>query len=92
MADGGKLSQAPSGAEESTVRRWRKEFRDKIQQWVGKLESRIFTLYGRVPHILAEFSHPFKRLEKLLSQLPPLPSQWKVLVKTLWWMQPSYPL
>jgi hypothetical protein len=79
-------------AEESTLRRWRKEFGYQMQQWAGALESKVFALSGRVPRILEVFTHPFKRLEKVLSQLPPLPSQWTILIKTLWWLQPSYPL
>jgi len=41
LCDGGKLSQAPSAAEESTLRRWWKEYSVKMQEWAGLLESRI---------------------------------------------------
>ena len=42
LCDGGQLSQAPSAAEESTLRRWWKEYRAKMQEWAGLLESRTY--------------------------------------------------
>jgi hypothetical protein len=92
LADGGKLSKAPSSAEESTLRRWRREFSYKMQQWAGSLESRVFDLSGQSPSFLQVFAHPLKRLEKALSRLPSLPSRWAVMTKTIWWLNPSHPL
>jgi len=90
--DGGKLSQAPSAAEESTLRRWRKEYGGKMQEWAGLLESRVYGLFHRAPNVINLSDHPLKRLEKALSRLPPLPSRWTVLVKALYWLLPSHPL
>jgi len=90
--DGGEISRAPSGADESTLRRWRNEFSRKLQEWAGILESWVFKLYRRSPNFIKLFFHPLKRLEEALSHLPALPSRWAVLVKTLWWLMISHPL
>lgn len=91
LFDGGRLSYSPSGADESTLRRWWSEFRHKLPQWAGSLESRVFKLSRRIPSLIRH-SHPLKRLEEALSHLPTLPSGWTVLVKTLYWLLPSHPL
>ena len=90
--DGSKLSQAPSAAEESTLWRWRKEYSHKMPGWAGLLEAKVFKLFNRAPSFIKLLSHPLKRLEKALSDLPALPSHWAVLVKTLYWLLPSHPL
>jgi hypothetical protein len=90
--DGGKLSELSfSDACESTVRRWLKEFSQKLPQWAGLLEARIFSLSGQIPSFIRD-SHPLKRLEAALTRLPPLPSWWTVMVKALWWLENSHPL
>jgi hypothetical protein len=86
------LSESPSAADESTLRRWRKEFSRKMLEWAGLLEAKAFKLFNKTPSFIKISSHPLKRLEKALSQLPALPSRWAVMVKTLWWLNPSYPL
>ena len=90
--DGGELSRAPSGADESTLRRWRNEFSRKLQEWAGLLESWVFKLYSRPPNFIKLLSHPLKRLEEVLSHLPALPPRWAALVKALWWLKISHPL
>jgi len=90
--DGGKLSQAPSVAEESTLWRWRKEYSLKMPEWASLLESKVFKLFNQAPSFIKLLSHPLKRLEKALSHLPALPSRWALLVQTLYWLLPSYPL
>jgi hypothetical protein len=82
---GGKLSQAPSAADERTLRRWWKEFRPKLEEWAGRLKALLFRLTQQIPSLLHN-SSPFQSLEESLSRLPPLPLKWTVLVKTLWWM------
>lgn len=90
--EGSKLSELSfSEASESTVRRWLKEFRQKLPQWAGALETRIFGLSQQIPGFIRD-SHPLKRLEEALSRLPPLPAWWTVMVKTLWWLKTSHPL
>ena len=90
--DGGKLSELPfSEASESTVRRWLKEFSQKLPQWAGALEARMFSLSGQIPGFIRD-SHPLKRLEEALSRLPPLPAWWTAMVKTLWWLENPHPL
>lgn len=90
--DGGKLSELSfSEASESTVRRWLKEFSQKLPQWAGSLEARIFGLSRQIPRFIRD-SHPLKRLEEALSQLPALPPWWTVMVKTLWWLEKSHQL
>jgi len=86
LYNGSKLSEAPSAAEESTLRRWRNEFSRKMQEWAGLLESMVFKLSHRAPSFIKLLSHPLRRLEKALSRLPALPFQWTVLIKTLWWL------
>ena len=89
--EGGKVSDAPSGAAESTLWRWLKEFSYKMQEWAGLLEARIFRLSGQIPGFVRN-SHPLKRLEEALSKLQDLPAQWPVMVKTLWWLKKTHPL
>jgi len=63
LCDGGKLSQAPSAAEESTLRRWWKEYSAKMQEWAGLLESRTYEPSCQAP---------------ALSSFPSIPSRdWK---------------
>ncbi len=91
--DGGKFPDLSfSDASESTVRRWLKEFGQKLLQWAGALETRIFSLSGQIRGIIRSSTHPLKRLEEALSRLPPLPAWWPVMVKTLWWLRNSHPL
>jgi hypothetical protein len=95
LFNGGKLIKSPSLADDSTLRRWWNEFRQKLPQWAGLLESRIFSASGgsrRAPGFIPLFSDPLKRLEEDLSHLPVLPSEWTMMVKTLWWLSTSHPL
>jgi hypothetical protein len=89
---GGKVSDAPSAADASTIRRWLKEFSEKLVQWAGLLEDMIFQRFGQAPGLVRLTSNPLKRLEEALSRLPLLPSRWTVMVKSLWWLQNSHPL
>lgn len=89
---GGKLSESPSGADESTLRRWWEEFRYKLPQWAGLLESWLFRMSRGPPGYIKLVAHPIKRLEEALARLPALPGQWPVMVKTLWWLKISHPL
>jgi len=89
---GGRLSELHSEADESTLRRWWKEFSQKLPQWAGSLEAQVFKLFNRTPSFIEMSSLPLTRLQKVLSQLPALPSSWTVIVKTLWWLNPSHPL
>ena len=91
LYEGGKLARAPLGVDESTLRRWRNEFSCKMQEWAGLLESKAYELLNRAPGLL-RYSHPLKRLEETLSQLPALPSWWTVMTKALWWLKTSHPL
>jgi hypothetical protein len=92
LFNGGRLIKSPSFADESTLRRWWKEFRDKLPQWVGLLEARLTQLGCRIPGFILFFTDPFKRLEEDLSLLTALPSRWPILVKALWWLSTSHPL
>jgi len=92
LCDGGKLSQAPSAAEESTLRRWWKEYSAKMQEWAGLLESRTYEPSCQAPSIIKLSIHPLKRLETTLSRLLPLPPHWAVMVKVLYWLNISHPL
>ena len=92
LCDGGQLSQAPSAAEESTLRRWWKEYRAKMQEWAGLLESRTYEPSCQAPSIIKLSIHPLKRLETTLSRLLPLPPHWAVMVKVLYWLNISHPL
>jgi hypothetical protein len=89
---GGKVSDAPSAADASTIRRWLKEFSEKLVQWAGSLEDMVFQRSGQAPSLVRLISNPLKRLEEALSRLPLLPSRWAVMVKALWWLENSYPL
>jgi transposase-like protein len=89
---GGKISESPSGASESTLWRWRKEFSDKMVEWAGILEAKFIKLGKPTPGIIRCLSHPLKRLEEILSCLPALSAQWMVITKVLWWLKNSHPL
>lgn len=92
ILEGCPLTLVSSGAEESTLRRWQKEFKRKLQSWAGSLESKASGLFGEYPDLLSIPFHPLKRLEQALSRLPALPPAWPVLVKALHLINPSYPL
>jgi hypothetical protein len=92
LLGGGIFSEAPSFCEESTLRRWRREFSGKLQQWAGSLESKLLQLYHQVSDYLRLLSNPLERLQMVLLQLPPLPTWWTALVKSLWWLNPTHPL
>jgi hypothetical protein len=89
---GGKVSDAPSAADASTMRRWLKEFSEKLAQWAGSLEDMIFRGSGQAHSLVRLISNPLKRLGEALSRLPPLPSRCTVMVKALWWLKNSHPL
>ena len=91
LYDGGKLSEAPSEADESTLRRWWREFSYKLQEWAGELEARVFQVFHRIPGLLDD-PDPLTRMEASLSRLPALPSAWPTIAKTLWWLKKSHPL
>jgi hypothetical protein len=89
---GGELSKAPSGASESTLRRWRNEYQPKIQEWSGRLED-LMIGQCRTPDLLRLTFDPLARLAEVNTRLPPLlPGNWPVMVKTLWWLAKSHPL
>jgi hypothetical protein len=90
--DGGKLSEAPSGASESTLSRWCQEFGEEMVGWAGMLEARLSRIGRPIAGLVGCLSHPLKRLEETLSSLPALPAQWAVITKTLWWLKNSHPL
>jgi Domain of unknown function (DUF6431) len=92
LYDGGKITEAPSAAEESTLRLWWNEYSHKMQEWAGLLESEGFKLFNRASGLITPSMHALNRLEAALSRLPSLPSRWTVMVKTLWWLKSSYPL
>jgi transposase-like protein len=89
---GGKLGDSSSRADDRTLRRWWKEFSQKLPQWAGLLEAQVFKLFNRTPSFIETSSLPLTKLQKVLSQLPTLPSRWTVLVKSLWWLNPTHPL
>jgi hypothetical protein len=89
---GERLIKSPSQADESTLRRWWKEFRQKLPQWAGLLEAQIFNLSGRPPNYIALFPEPLKRLAEDLSRITVLPVEWPVLIKAVWWLSTSHPL
>jgi len=80
-----------SGADESTLRRWWKEFKPKLEQWAGRLDARIQQLTQQAPSLPPNLQ-PLQRLEEILSRLPPLPKWWAVMIKTLWWLENTHPL
>jgi hypothetical protein len=91
LFNGGSLIKSPSAADESTLRRWWKEFSCKMLEWAGRLEASILQLTRQIP-IFLHNSHPLQRLEEILSKLPPLPAWWAVMIKTLWWLENTHPL
>jgi hypothetical protein len=90
IAKGHPLTQVSSGAEESTLRRWRQEFQGKIQSWAGQLEAKAQELLGVQTSLLNMSSQPLKRLEQALLRLPDLPFHWVTLVKALQWVHPTH--
>ena len=88
---GGELSKAPSGASESTLRRWRDEYKPQIQEWSGRVEDLILR-QCRASGLIRWTLDPLARLAEVLSRLPPLPGNWPVMIKALWWLSKSHPL
>jgi hypothetical protein len=91
LAAGGSFSQAPGEADESTLRRWWKVFGGKIRDWSGQLEAILLRLKQPIASLTRLALNPFDRLQSVLSAYPELPSQWTLLVKTLYWLQKSHP-
>ena len=89
LFSGGELIKVPSLADMRTLRRWWKEFNSKLAEWAGLLGV-ILQPSAQTPGVL-NYQHPLKRLEEALSGLPLLPSHWTIMVKTLWWLNPSHP-
>lgn len=92
LAKGFSFNQTQAGAEESTLRRWHKEFQGKIQAWAGRLESLAYTYFGKCDHLLDIPLQPLPRLEQAVARLPELPSRWTLFVQALQWLNPSHPL
>jgi transposase-like protein len=90
--DGGKVSESPSGASESSIWRWRKEFGEQMVGWAGILEAKLIRLGKFEAGIMQCLSHPLNRLEKVLSFFPALPGRWTIITKTLWWLKNTHPL
>jgi len=88
---GHPLSQAPGEADESTLRRWLKEYRAKIQAWSGQLEAILWQLQQRLRRLTGLAVDPLQRLQSVLLEYPELPSHWTLLVKALYWLQKSHP-
>jgi hypothetical protein len=91
LYNGNSLIKSPCAADESTLRRWWKEFKQKLLQWGSRLEARIFQVTQQTPSFFHN-SHALRRLEEILSKLPPLPTWWAVMIKTLWWLENTHPL
>jgi len=91
LFEGGRVLEAPCEADDRTLRRWGHEFSRKLPGWAAALESLVPGASGRVTSLI-RYSHPLKRLEKALSSLPALPSDWTTMVRTFWWLWTSHPL
>lgn len=91
LTTGGRMSGAPGGAEESTLRRWLKEFQGKIRDWAGQLEAILYRLQQRLASLTRLPLNPFQRLQAMLDEYPILPNCWTLLVKALYWLQKSPP-
>lgn len=85
-------AQLSTGAEESTLRRWRKEFLHKMQHWAGSLEAKAQEWFQRGHSLLTVPSQPMRRLELAVSLLPKLPPRWPLFIQAIYWLQPSHPL
>jgi transposase len=92
LVKGPSFNQAETGAEESTLRRWQREFHGKMQSWAGELESKAQEYFKKQIHLLDIPSHPLLRLEQAVDHFPELPSRWRMLVKALHWLNRSHPL
>lgn len=88
---GGHLSDAPCGADESTLQRWWQEFSLKIRDWAGRLEAGLFRLFQRLESLTRLPVNPWQRLQQVVEAFAPLPSHWTLLVKALYWLQKSHP-
>lgn len=68
-----------------------KEFRGKMQDWAGELESILLRLKQHVASFTRLPLNPLHHLQSILAEYPVLPSHWTLLVKTLYWLQKSPP-
>jgi hypothetical protein len=91
LEGGGSLAQAPGEADERTLQRWKKEFQVTMQDWAGQLEAVLWQLKQRISSIIRLSLKPFHRLQAALSEYAELPSDWTLLVKTLYWLQKAHP-
>ena len=91
LAAGGPLAQAPGEADESTLRRWLKEFGGKMRDWAGQLEAVLLRLKQQITSVIRLPLNPLLRLQAVLDEYASLPSHWTLLVKALYWLQKSHP-
>jgi hypothetical protein len=92
LSKGYSFTQMQTGAEDSTLRRWQKEFREKMQSWAGRLESNAKELFDKQTHLFDISSNPYQRLEQALDLLPRFPLRWSVLIKVIQILNLSHPL
>ena len=81
-----------SSAEESTLRRWRKEYHYKMQHWAGILEAKAQEWFQQYQSLLDLSVQPLQRLRQARSLLPELPHRWPLLTQAIHWLSPSHPL
>jgi hypothetical protein len=91
LLGGGTYDRSPCLADASTLKRWWKEFSRKLPQWAALLEALIYTFSQQAANLTNHFDL-LKRLEQAIAKLPALPTRWTVMVKTLWWLNPTHPL
>lgn len=79
MESGAAVDTIPCGAEESTLRRWRREYGAAIPKLTGKLEALARCLLQKTLPLTTDAARPLNRLRAALTLLELIPSNWTVL-------------
>jgi hypothetical protein len=85
QADGTPTCQLETSADESTLRRWRSEFRAVLTTLSGTMESIAATLRGTALPLLRLAGTPLARLREAVLALEKLPAGWTYLARAYFW-------
>lgn len=83
--DGTPICQLQTSADESTLRRWRSEFRTVLTILSGTMESIAATMRQSVEPLLRMADTPLARLREALLALETLPAGWSYLARAYFW-------
>ena len=87
IEDGLKPENIVTEANINTIRRWMKEYKDKLQQAAGGLRALLFKLFGStINELVLSGIKRITTLERILKAFPPVKSSHIILGQTNLWL------